>query len=159
MCRAPGKLGYVQSNLELYEQGAESWKADHGAAMACYEFEDFLEYGIEIFESISSLDEAWRLRVFKRQVSYDADLESRIHDCYRKWLEPCADVEQVLQWFESRFGELRRAEEFRARRREAQGILANDSEFFAGDALARLRDDAIDEHRRGEALDDDRQEQ
>lgn len=42
------------------------------------------------------------------------------------------------------------ADRFRAHIRETEGILTPDAQFFAADARVRLRDEAIDEHRRGE---------
>jgi len=45
--------------------------------------------------------------------------------------------------------EVRGTSDFRLNCEAVRGILVEDELFFADDALANLRDEAIDEHRRG----------
>jgi len=146
-------LNYVRANLQMYGRDTDAWKRDHKDAMACYAFQDHLQVGIEIFDSITRFDEDWRLRVFRGHVPHDASVEDEIRDAYQKWLQPCSRVEKVLRKFERLFGEVKYAAEFRSRHAEAQGILTPDDKFFANDSLTNLRDAAIDEHRRGDTQD------
>lgn len=148
-------MRYVRTNLRMYERDSERWKTDHREAMALYDFEDYLQFGIDVFDGITHWDEAWSLRVHKGLAPYRPEHESTIREAYGRWLRPCEAIEQVLRQFEAKFGQVKHAEEFRRRCREAYGIAANDAEFFRDDALVSLRDDAVDEHRRGETTDGD----
>jgi hypothetical protein len=146
-------LSLAEEKTRVYREESELWKKDHKLAMAFYSFQDFLEFGVGLFDSITKIDEDWRLRVLEHRVEYDPAFAEALLRVYRQWLEPCAEIEEVLKFFEQRFGMVANAPEFRARWREAAGILTPDGEFFAGDALVSLCDTAIDEHQTGETFD------
>ena len=153
MAMAAQRLDYVDAGLQVYGKATETWKIDHRDAMACYAFEDHLQTGIEIFDSITKTDEDWRQRVLRKMVDYDPAVEERILHAYKEWLKPCRMVEEVLRHFEALFGQVRHADEFRSRCMEAKGIDAPDSEFFSGESLVDLCDDAIDDYRKGDVQD------
>ena len=146
-------LALAQDKARVYREESELWKRDHALAMAYYNFRDFLEFGINLFDSITKIDEDWRLRVLKHELEYDPAVANRILDVYKMLLEPCAEIERIIPLLEQRFGSVANAAEFRSRCREARGILTPDGQFFAGDALVSLCDAAIEENRKGEAFD------
>lgn len=145
-------LDLLFSKIRVYEEESELWKADHKAAMAFFDFEDLLSHGIQLFDSITKMDEQWRSKVLGGEEEYDLAVLNGIKDAYRWWLRPCDAIEARLDQFDREFGTLRRAEEFRKCHREAVGILTPDEEFFSHDSLVQLRDDAIDIQRKGHAV-------
>jgi hypothetical protein len=146
-------LVLAQDKARIYREESELWKRDHALAMAYYDFQDFLEFGINLFDSITKIDEDWRLRVLKHEFEYDPAIANGILDVYKAWFEPCAEIERIVSFLEQQFGNVANAAEFRSRCREAHGIVMPDVRFFAGDALVSLRDAAIDENHNGEAFD------
>ena len=153
MTQTVKRLQYARAGLRLFGHDTEHWKTGHTDAMACYEFEDHLQSGIEIFDSITRFDEDRRLRVLKGQIPYDASTEQQIQGLYKDWLQPSALAATILEHYESLFGDVKHADEFRSRYSEAKGIVTPDNEFFSDDTLVELRDAAIDEHRRGDTQD------
>jgi hypothetical protein len=146
-------LTLAHDKARIYCEESELWKKDHALAMAYYDFRDFLEFGISIFDSITKIDEDWRLRVLKHEFDYDPAVSAKILAVYKMWLEPCDEIERALLFVEKEFGNVANAAEFRSRCREARGILTTDNQFFAGDSLVSLCDAAIIEKRNGEAFD------
>jgi hypothetical protein len=146
-------LALAQGKVRIYCEESQLWKRDHELAMVYYDFQDFLEFGINLFDSINKIDEDWRLKVLKHELEYDSALAETILNLYETWLEPYASIERVLLFFEREFGKVANAAEFRSRLREAQGIVTPDEQFFVGDALVSLCDTAIAENRKGETFD------
>ncbi len=151
--RVNDALSLAQEKTRVYCEESELWKKDHELAMAFYNFQDFLDFGVGLFDSITKIDEDWRLRVLKHEGDYNPDFAQALLRVYKQWLEPCAAIEEVLKFFEHRFGRVDNAGEFRSRCREAQGIVTPDENFFVGDGLASLCDLAVDEHQKGETFD------
>jgi hypothetical protein len=139
----------VRREIELYRQVSEAWKADHDAAIACYDFHDLLGKGIAAFESISRYDEEFRRRVFAGQ-PFDAELNKQILELYRMVSEPCQDILDTLARFERAGFKVDSAERFRSCCRELEGILSEPRDFFSDDSLVKMRDEAIDANRRGD---------
>jgi hypothetical protein len=129
----------------------EQWKANHLEALSCWEFEDLLRLCVETFERIGRQDEGWRSAVFCGERPYSAEEEKGFVALYVAWRDVCKNFLGPLGHFEERDYRIECAEQFRACIREAEGILTPDAEFFDADTVARLRDEAIEEHRRGEA--------
>ncbi len=139
----------LHSKLRVYLEETELWKADHERAMAFFCFDDHLAAGVQLFESITRWDEAWRSKVISGEQEHDPMVSQQIKEAYQWWLRPCAEIESQLDTFEREFGATENGEKFRRCHREAVGILTPDEEFFSDDALLRERDEAIDTNRRG----------
>ena len=150
---SPSALSIVRDSLKSYRCEADEWRPDHDVTMKCHEIEDFLRAGIVIFDSLVEMDEKYRERVLSGKISHDPRTDKALMGAFAMWLRPCVNIKRALAAFENRFGTVEHAEEFRSRCREAEGMLVKDGEFFSGDALTELRDEAIDAHRRGETLD------
>lgn len=144
----------VRERLDAYEDEYDVWKADHAQAMLYFNFCDLLEEGVRLFNSICRLDENWRGDVAKKRTEYDEDTHSKIFDLFRRWAKIGRRIdEQLLPWFVQEYGgDVKSSKEFLACYREVQGILAKDEDFFNGESLSALRDQAIDEFRKGETL-------
>ena len=141
----------VRDRLESYRKHSESWEVTHDEAMACFEFEGLLALGIDAFEAINRADEWLRSRVASGKAKYDAVETAKIEALYQQWMQASDVILEMLAEVEKQF-EVCGAEEFRRCYREVQGILTPDEEFFAHDSLVKLRDEAIDSHRRGETV-------
>ncbi len=145
-------LKRYEERTQRYEEQPEQWKQDHDAAMRCFDFEGLLALGLSLFDFINRVDEAWRVKVYRGLVPYDATMDQVIEGLYRVWLRPCDRLHARLAELEKHF-DVKGASEFRAACREVQGILTRDDEFFTGDRLAELRDEAVEDHRAGSTED------
>jgi hypothetical protein len=146
-------LELAEGKARIFRQESELWKRDHALAMAYYDFQDFLEFGINFFDSLTKIDEDWRLRVLKHELEYDPVVADKILGLYKMFLADCTEIERMVSLLEQTFGNVVNAAEFRSRYREARGIVTPDEQFFVGDALVNLRDAAIEENRNGETFD------
>ncbi|HUY35984.1 MAG TPA: hypothetical protein VMV69_24815 [Pirellulales bacterium] len=140
----------IRGKLDAYEGEFEVWKEDHESAMLYFDFRDLLADGVNLFHSVTRLDENWRREVFKRPDLYDESYAPDVLGLYRRWDRIARQVEaSLLPWFQQEYGRVDHADEFLACAREVKGILTPDDEFFAGDALSKLEAAALDEHRKG----------
>lgn len=128
----------------------EQWRANHLEAMSCRKLEDVLLLCIETFERIGREEEEWRLAVLTGQQASGCEEPSYSLELYSLWAKVCPEFLERVSFFEARGYVVEHSERFRACLREAQGILTSDAEFFRGDGLVQLCDEAIDEFRRGE---------
>ncbi len=102
-----------------------------------------------LFDRIMDLDSAIQELVLTDRVGFDRELDAKVGDLVIGWHETCLDVlphvDRLIQAGHHVVG----AGKFRDNLSEARGILTDDREFFAGDHLDRLQDEAIDAHRAG----------
>lgn len=139
----------VRHRLEDYGEQVGDWNAAQERATHCLEFELLLAHGLSLLGQVNSIDEKVRLKIFQGDVEYDARFDDLLTNFYQSWLGPRDKLLRELQSLEQEGFPVERAEEFRAACREVEGILTADDEFFTGDELVTLRDEAIDEHRAG----------
>lgn len=128
----------------------EQWQANHLEAMSCWDFEELLRLCVETFERLNREEENWRHSVLCGGHAYSAEEENAFVALYAKWKDLCENFLAPLAHFEGSGFVIECADQFRACIREAEGLLTPDAQFFDGDALARLRDEAIEDHRRDE---------
>lgn len=139
----------VRHRLEDYGEQVEDWNNDHERALHCMEFELLLGHGLSLLSQVNTIDEKIRLKMFREEIEYDARFDDVLENYYKWWLKPCDKLLKELNLLEQEGFSIERAGEFRAACREVQGILTVDNQFFSGNALTDLRDQAIDEHRAG----------
>lgn len=128
---------------------AEPWKEDHDTAMICFSVEQMVSWGNRLFRGLCEDDEIWQTHVLESNVAYDSDWQENLLDLFRKWRRGSERLLTQIEWLEGSGFEVRGSSEFRRNCIEARGILTDDDKFFVGEALINLRDEAIDEHRRG----------
>lgn len=147
------KLAFVQRRIDLFEQDVEEWKKDHDEANRCWEFEQMLKFGIEVYNLLIEVDEQVRLEIARSGREFTPKLAENLRGLFQWWLRPCERVEARLAEFEAKFGagEVEFAAEFRERHREARWMLASAAEAVADDKMVEARDEAIDELRQGKA--------
>ena len=141
------RFGVVSNRVTAFREEVESWKTDHDLAMKCMDFESLLQAGLSVLDAIHSIDERCALAVRSGQAIADDDIQEAITRLYEDWSVPCARVLQKLPEFEHAGYAVKYAPEIRAASREVAGILTKDADFFVGDAIVDLRDEAIDAHR------------
>ena len=143
-------LESIKNRLAGYRGEADRWKIEHEDAMQCMDFELLLQHGVTIYDALNMIDEKARMEIYDSPDDYDPDYHKVMIGLYQWWLAPCDEILSELAKFESRFDSVDYAEQFRSAVQEVQGILTPDDEFFTGEKLAQLRDEAIDAYYRGE---------
>jgi hypothetical protein len=129
--------------------GIEPWKDDHDNAMVCFHIEDAVSWGNVLFKGLSEEDATWHTYVLESKIEYDESHQKELLEAYRTWLETSMRLLSFVERLEESGFEVRGSGELRRNCAEAKGILTDDDQFFVGDALTELRDEAVDEHRRG----------
>jgi hypothetical protein len=148
----------VEARNGFYRQQAEYERviADSKNATFCFDLADVILQGVGLFDGINSLDEDWRMMVYRKECPYSASLENRIHHLYVEWLETSEKVIKMYDQFAAEYAARRfdvaRVSQIRKAIAEVRGILTADGHFFASEKMAALRDAAIAEHRSGECL-------
>jgi hypothetical protein len=146
----------VRDKIDAYEDECDLWKADHERAMVYFRFCDLLRDGIQIFHDICRLDENWRLGIFKGNIPYDASFDGKIRSLVDRFYRTTISIERdVLPAFETQFGAVEHAVEFRSVCKDILGMMSADDEFFKDDALLTLRDRAIEDDERGSTVEYD----
>ena len=136
-----------QRDVDLYVEISETWKNEHSQAMACYSFEDVLTKGSNLFTSIISAEERWRLQVYRIEIAFSESKAAEFVDLIKDWLKPCQTLLTELKHFEDAGFAVKHSRKFRRSVREAKGTVTPDDEFFTDDRLVEERDRAVDEAR------------
>jgi len=146
-----GAYEVVRDAIASYQRQAdkEPWQNDHDAAMRCFDLEEILWVGNGIFDVITQFDENNQSRCLSGAVEYDPELTNSIKDLYRTWFESGSKFIPRLERCRKEFGHVANSEGFLSRRREAEGILTEDSVYFSSRVIVDLRDEALDEFRAG----------
>jgi hypothetical protein len=118
--------------------------ADHDAAMKCYEIQERAAYLVFVFERISHADEEIHAENLGDSSQEAADVLKALEELYAKWYATATECLQVIERAEAEGFEVDGSDAFRRYHREARGVLTPDEEFFQGDKLVELRDEAID---------------
>ncbi len=113
------------------------------------ELGEILAFGVALAITIDMVDANWRLSVLSGGDTDDPDQEGEIRRYYREWFRGAGGVVMHLGRLEAGGASVRWSDQFRRAYSEARGVLTPDDQFFAGDAMVRLRDEAIDAHRAG----------
>lgn len=147
----PDLLIDISSQAERFVDDVEQWKMlDDQLAEAASELGEILQGGIDLFDHLNDLDERVRRSISRGKMPYSAELNAFIKAVYRRWLSASKGGLEAIEILERHGHGLANAEDFRDRCREATGILTPDCEFFSDQRLVDLRDEALDEHARGD---------
>ena len=143
---------WVRDQLKLYEERPDSWKAHHAEAVYCLDFENWLAHGVFLFERITRMDERHREITYANPDAFSAELDREMSGLYEAWSKVIPESLERLAELESRGFRVEKADEYRRCCEEVVGILTPDNDFFVGDKLVALRDEAIDSHLAGGTL-------
>lgn len=142
----------VRRQVELCDQASESWTSDHKDAMQCHDLQEWLAILISTYDLVVRLDERWRHAVFEKLEVHDPAVDREISDLFTRWKHAATIMERRIRDFETKQFDVDHAAALRKRLHEVTSLLTPDREFFTGQALVDLRDDAIDQHRRGQTI-------
>lgn len=145
---------FMQRQLRLYAEKPERWKLRHNEAMACYELDDVLSFGIYLFTTIRQRDTEWSEQVRSGEKTYSADDARKIGDMYRSWYQPCPELLKAIELFERDDYELVHAKRFKKCCEETQLLTSFNVDRVAS-AMARVSSgDASKRRSASEALDE-----
>jgi hypothetical protein len=121
MATAPSKLSSARRHLDAL---AESWQADHAAAMNCWDYEESLAEAVMVFHF---MDESVRVRrkcVFHGLQEPDPKLDEEERELYAQWLALIEDDRPRLEALEKRYGRVEGVDRLRACLDGARAFLA-----------------------------------
>lgn len=111
----------VYRQLEAY---GESWRKDHDEAMACWDWEDAIAVGINIFRMLREREDSWREQVFRGTRDYTEDDNQDHRARFAAWLDTTEGLlTDNLPQLETRFGKVEVADELRRCRDQVVTIL------------------------------------
>ncbi len=141
----------LEKELDLFLEQQEVWKTDHEDAMLSWDAEEAVALGIHVFQRLNQADERNQLRAFREEISHDeAEGErARLMDLFRRLLPAIERLLRAIKYCSEKGYVIDRAEELAKWADEIRGILTSDEDFFAGEPLEHLREQALDALRRG----------
>jgi hypothetical protein len=102
---------------------AALWKADHDAAMRCFEVEEFLAAGNLAFKLGTFIEATWQGHVAEGSLPYKEEVDREIGEFYRSWVEITERNLAKLRQLEEEGFDVKGADEFLAHLEEARCIL------------------------------------
>ncbi len=84
----------------LEQYNAESWKFDHDSAMACYDFDEWLAFGLKCLEFIREKERRYHDRLKSGKSPVDPQVIEEIQELYEQWYSPCRHLLEELEQFE-----------------------------------------------------------
>jgi len=141
----------IRNRIESSRSDVEEWKKQHNALhQSLWLCEDLVQFANFIFGRILSLDSAIQMDVLSGKSTFDKELDDAIESLIRDWMTTFSPLLDSTKRVAQDYGNVDGAEAFRKNFREAEGILTPDEDFFVGDKLVALRDQALAEHRAGQ---------
>ena len=109
-------LDVLQRQFDLYEQyavEAEGWQIAHREAMACWNVEDAIEFGLNLLRSLQRRHEQWAKEVEAGRRQYSLTDAREGAERFAWWLERSKPLLQAVEFFERESYRFDRANEFR----------------------------------------------
>ena len=141
----------IRDRVDALQDQCDLWRQEYQTAQLYFDWRDLLHEGVELYCDVCRLDENWRRDVY-RGAPYGEEFAQRIGDLFRRLGRAMFAIEKDLVPLYEREHGTHGAEEFRKCCRELRGILTPDTEFFDDDALAALRDQALDQMAGGQGI-------
>ncbi len=143
-------LAYRTARRHVRSFEKESKLTDnHRAAMDCFDCEAFLQLGIDAFHWLVLADETFRRAIFQGAAQYNAKTDQAIKRLFVAWLRPCQRAMQWIDLQERRGYRVANLDEFRKCQEEVLAIAQSLESDVLTDAMRKLRDEALREHRHG----------
>jgi hypothetical protein len=152
-------VNFVNSMLKAFEDAGHSFvlasredstQFDSQAPGVSLMAEAAVAFGNSAFDYISGYDVFWHTAVFRNELEYLPADEAQILGAYREWSENAKPLVDLLASLNPT-GQLRsNLDQMRANLRKVESLLTDDSEFFEGEALDNLEEQAIAAVDRGE---------
>lgn len=149
MTQPSSRIKYAEKELDRFRDDVEDWKREHHLVQVCWEYEDLVAKANFLYTRIIDLDEDIQEVCLLSGAEFHYELDQKVDQLLSSWLEISLEILPHIGDLEREYSSLDGAEDFRRNVKEVQAILTPDREFFAGDALVDLRDQAVDDHRAG----------
>lgn len=102
----------ISNRMDAFERESDSWKADHIEAMACMDFELFVQGAIAVREGLELLHE--RVDGVAKDDHVKAGLMRQfLWNLTQRWLNRCEDIDREARGFEDRDFDVKGMVEFR----------------------------------------------
>jgi len=102
----------ISSRMDAFERESDSWKADHIEALACMDFELFVQGAIAVREGIELLHE--RIDIVANGDNLKAgSMRQFLWNLTQRWLNRCEDIDREARGFEVRNFDVKGMVEFR----------------------------------------------
>jgi hypothetical protein len=130
---------------------AEEWEIakSHREAMECRDVEAVLQLGIDAFAWLTRADECIRAAVYSG-LDYDAEADESLRELFKEWLRPCEPLNRWIETQIQRGYHPDNLDQFRKCETDVRSIVKAIDTDAMTEALRDLRDQALEEHRRGE---------
>jgi len=148
-------LDIAEKRVDAYSSSnADDWKLDHKLAMLCFDIQELMREGADIFDDLHSLENDWREDVCRGAIDYCEDFESRLTGLYERWFRASVAFLAVFDQsarseYISRGFDAKPVQDLRGRVEKAKNFLTPDEKFFAHDATYDLAERAVQEHTEG----------
>lgn len=143
----------VSKRVDLYRDEADSWKQDHQIAIACFDIQQALVEGNQLFEFLIQFDEGWQAIVFDDPAAYSDEAQQVIDNGMMIWLQSSKKIIDCALRFQCEYldrgFDVKHIRAMEKNIAQMEMMLADQTEFFSRGNLDELRDAAIDEHRSG----------
>lgn len=103
----------LSRRIELFREEVEQWQDAHAEAMACYELQEAITFGLWLHQQINSGEAQWYAAVDSGQIPFNEAEENAIGKLYSLWLLPSDRLLQGIERFECSGFHVDRAQEFR----------------------------------------------
>jgi len=149
MTQPRSRIRYAEKEISRFRDDVEDWKRDHHQVQACWAYEDLVAKANFLYTRIIDLDQDIRESFLLQGCEFNPELDRDLSNILSNWLAASLEILPHVGALEKEYSGLDGGDDFRRNVKEAQSILTPDSEFFVGDALIELRDQAVDAHRSG----------
>lgn len=119
------------------------------ARVDCARLEAVVARGNRVFGELMGLDSEVQRAVLSGECEFSPETDERVLQLVMEWVSVVRALGPGIDRCEPQDGSVAGVAELKANLREAEGILTPDDAFFGGDALAKLRDRAIEDHGAG----------
>jgi hypothetical protein len=144
---------YARDRVESFASADESWMREHQDAMDCLDCEAFLQLGIDAFRWLIRADMAYRKSLyseFETDPKGAEEVENILRALFVLWLRPCELAHRWIDKHAERGFEVGNLDEFSQCEQEIRAIVRSFADDQLPEKMAALRDQALEEHRRGE---------
>ncbi len=110
----------LSRRIELFRDEVEQWQDAHAEAMACYELQEAITFGLWLHQQINAGEAQWYAAVDAGQTPYSETEETAIAKLYTLWLLPSDRLLRGIERFEHAEFHVDGATEFREAVEQAQ---------------------------------------
>jgi hypothetical protein len=109
---------FLEKQLGLYRDQAETWPASHVEAMRCRDIEDAIRYGLFLLEAIQRHNAAWSDDIQRGATDFSWEVARQFARSYRWWHELSTTLLAAIGEFESQGFQVEGAGAFREKYRD-----------------------------------------